>query len=147
MRKSKFPDSQVIAVLKRAQSGELVPDACREMGVSSATFCKWRVKFGGMDVYMMARIKELEDERRPLKKMYMDKKRSIRIEFIQPSMPQQTVCVERFNRPDRYEWLALYHFDNLAEVRDFATRWMWPYNHERTNMALGGITLKQLLAA
>ena len=46
----------------------------------------------------------------------------------------------------RYEWLAQHYFDDLAEVQDFATRWMWSYNHERPNMALGGITLKQRLA-
>ena len=46
----------------------------------------------------------------------------------------------------RYEWLAQYHFDDLAEVQDFATRWMWSYNNERPNMALGGITPKQRLA-
>ncbi len=53
MRKSRFTDSQITAVLKRAEGGELVPDLCREMGVSTATFYKWRAKFGGMDVSMM----------------------------------------------------------------------------------------------
>jgi len=73
-------------------------------------------------------------------------KRSIKIEYIQPGKPQQNAYVERFNRTVRYEWLAQYHFDDLAEVQDFATRWMWSYNHERPNMALGGITPKQRLA-
>jgi putative transposase len=73
-------------------------------------------------------------------------KHSIRIEYIQPGKPQQNAYVERFNRTVRYEWLAQYHFDDLAEVQDFATRWMWSYNHERPNMALGGITPKQRLA-
>ena len=63
VRKSRFTDSQIMAVLKRAEGGELVPDLCREMGVSIATFYKWRAKFGGMDVSMVARMKELEDER------------------------------------------------------------------------------------
>ena len=74
MRKSRFTDSQIIAVLKRAEGGESVPELCREVGVSTATFYKWRAKFGGMDVSMMARMKELEDENRRLKKMYMDEK-------------------------------------------------------------------------
>jgi putative transposase len=73
-------------------------------------------------------------------------KRSIRIDYIQPGKPQQNAYVERFNRTVRYEWLAQYHFDDLAEVQDFATRWMWSYNHERPNMALGGISPKQRLA-
>ena len=63
VRKSRFTDSQIMAVLKRAEGGELVRDLCREMGVSIATFYKWRAKFGGMDVSMVARMKELEDER------------------------------------------------------------------------------------
>ena len=61
-------------VLKRADAGVKVPDLCRELGVSSATFYKWRAKFGGMDVSMMARMKALEEENRRLKKMYLEEK-------------------------------------------------------------------------
>ncbi|WP_134954703.1 transposase, partial [Xanthomonas citri] len=68
--KSRFTDSQIIAVLKQAQAGAPVPELCREHGISSATFYKWRSKFGGMDVSMVARMKELEEENRRLKKMY-----------------------------------------------------------------------------
>ena len=46
----------------------------------------------------------------------------------------------------RYEWLALYLFDSISQVQDFAERWLWIYNHERPNMAIGGITPKQKLA-
>jgi putative transposase len=73
-------------------------------------------------------------------------KRSIRIEYIQPGKPQQNAYVERFNRTVRYEWLAQYLFDSLDEVQRFATRWLWTYNHERPNMALGGFTPIQRLA-
>ncbi|WP_134954520.1 transposase, partial [Xanthomonas citri] len=52
--KSRFTDSQIIAVLKQAQAGAPVPELCREHGISSATFYKWRSKFGGMDVSMVA---------------------------------------------------------------------------------------------
>jgi len=72
--------------------------------------------------------------------------RSIRIEHIQPGQPQQNAYVERYNRTVRYEWLSQYLFATLDEVQDFATRWLWEYNHERPNMALGGITPKQKLA-
>ena len=71
---------------------------------------------------------------------------SIRIEFIQPGKPQQNAYIERFNRTVRYEWLGQYHWSSLEEVQDHATQWMWTYNHERPNMALGGITPKQRLA-
>jgi putative transposase len=73
-------------------------------------------------------------------------RRGIKIEYIQPGKPQQNAYVERFNRTVRYEWLAQYHFDSIDEAQDFATRWMWSYNHERPNMALGGFTPKQRLA-
>ena len=72
MKRSRFTDSQIMAVLKQAEVGTPVPDLCREHGVSTATFYKWRAKFGGMDVSLMAKMKELEDENRRLKKMYVD---------------------------------------------------------------------------
>ncbi len=73
-------------------------------------------------------------------------KRSIRLEHIQPGKPQQNAYIERYNRTVRYDWLEQYLFDSIAEVQDFATRWLWTYNHERPNMGLGGITPKQKLA-
>jgi len=72
MKKSRFSDSAIMAILKQAESGSTVPDLCREHGMSSAAFYKWRTKFGGMDVSMMSRMKELEEENRRLKKMYVD---------------------------------------------------------------------------
>lgn len=72
MKKSRFTDSQIIAVLKQAEAGTSVPELCREHGISSATFYKWRSKFGGMEVSMVARMKELEEENRRLKKMYAE---------------------------------------------------------------------------
>jgi putative transposase len=73
-------------------------------------------------------------------------RRAIRLEYIQPGKPQQNAYVERYNRTVRYDWLAYYLFDTIEEVQEFATRWLWTYNHERPNMALGGITPKQKLA-
>jgi putative transposase len=72
VKKSKFTDSQIIGYIKRAEAGEPVPALCREAGISSATFYKWRSRYGGMDVSMMARVKELEEENRRLKKMYAE---------------------------------------------------------------------------
>ena len=74
------------------------------------------------------------------------KKRGIKIEFIQPGNPQQNAYVERYNRTVRYDWLAHHLFDSVDEVQQFATDWLWTYNHERPNMALGGMTPKQKLA-
>ena len=70
----------------------------------------------------------------------------IRIEHIQPGKPQQNAYVERYNRTVRYAWLARTLFDSINQVQDMATRWLWTYNHERPNMALGGITPMQKLA-
>jgi putative transposase len=74
MKKSRFTDSQIVDSLKRVESGLGVPDLCREMGVSTATFYKWRAKYGGMDTSMMARMKELETENSRLKKMYAEER-------------------------------------------------------------------------
>jgi len=70
VKTSRFSDSQIIAILKQAEAGSPVPELCREHGFSSATFYKWRAKFGGMDASLMARLRELEEENRRLKKMY-----------------------------------------------------------------------------
>lgn len=72
MKKSRFTDSQIIGVLTQAEAGTLVPKLCRTRAISSATFYKWRSKFGGMDASMMSRLKELEEENRRLKKMYAE---------------------------------------------------------------------------
>lgn len=72
MKKSRYSDSQILSILKQAENGCKVPDLCREYGMSSAAFYKWRAKYGGMDVSMMSRMKELEKENRQLKKMYAE---------------------------------------------------------------------------
>ncbi len=56
MKKSKFTDSQIVAILKQAENGAPVPELCREHGLSSAAFYKWRSKVGGMDASLMARL-------------------------------------------------------------------------------------------
>lgn len=72
MKKSRHTDSQIIGILKQAEAGSPVPALCREHDISSATFYKWRSKFGGMDASMVSRVKELEEENRRLKKMYAE---------------------------------------------------------------------------
>ena len=74
MRKSRFSDSQSMAILKQAQSGVPVADLCREHGMSSGLFYQWRSKYGGMDTSMMKRLKELEAENARLKKMYAEER-------------------------------------------------------------------------
>lgn len=74
MKKSRFTDSQILAILKQNESGTPVAELCREHGMSDATFYKWRSKFGGMDASLMKRMKELEAENRRLKKMYAEER-------------------------------------------------------------------------
>ena len=85
MRSSKFSDSQILSILKQNEQGVPVADLCREHGMSSALFYKWRSKFGGMDASMMKRLKELETENARLKKMYAEErlKAEIRQEVIE----------------------------------------------------------------
>lgn len=67
-------------------------------------------------------------------------KRGIGLEYIQPGKPQQNAYVERYNRTVRHEWLGQYIFETIEEAQEQATRWLWTYNNERPNMAIGGIT-------
>lgn len=84
MKKSRFNDSQIMAILKQVENGVPVVQLCREYSMSSATFYKWRSKYGGMDASMMARLKELEEENRRLKKMYADER--IKNEIVQEAL-------------------------------------------------------------
>jgi putative transposase len=74
MKKSRFSDNQILRILRQAESGIPVPELCREHGMSSASFYKWRAKYGGMDASLMRRLKELESENRRLKKMYAEER-------------------------------------------------------------------------
>ena len=74
MKKSRRTDSQILSIIKQNESGTSVPDLCREHGMSTSTFYTWRSKYGGMDVSLMKRMKDLEDENRRLKKTYAEEK-------------------------------------------------------------------------
>ena len=87
MKKSRYSDSQILAILKQAEAGTPVPQLCREHGMSSAPFYKWRAKYGGMDTSMMARLKELEDENRRLKKMYAEER--LKADVLQEAMAKK----------------------------------------------------------
>ena len=84
MKKSRFTDSQIIDALKRVEAGLAVPELCRELGISTATFYKWRSKYGGMDVSLMARMKELEAENARLRKMYVEER--LKAEIVQEAL-------------------------------------------------------------
>jgi putative transposase len=69
MKRSRFKEEQIIAILREQEAGSPTADVCRKHGVSSATFYKWKAKFGGLEVSDARRLKALEDENSKLKKL------------------------------------------------------------------------------
>ena len=69
MKRSRFNEEQIIAILKEQESGVKTADVCRRHGISSATFFKWKAKYGGLEVSDAKRLKALEDENAKLKKL------------------------------------------------------------------------------
>lgn len=74
MKQSRSADAQILSILKQAENGAPVSQLCREHGMSSAAFYKWRGKYGGMDASMLACMKDLEQENSLLKRMYAEEK-------------------------------------------------------------------------
>ena len=72
MKKSKFSEHQIIAILKAVEGGRTVRDVCREHEVSDATYYKWKTEYGGMEAADIRRLRELEEENRLLKAMYAE---------------------------------------------------------------------------
>lgn len=72
MKQKSYSESQIIGILKEAESGIPVPELCRKHGMGNSTFYKWRAKYGGMDASLLQRMKELESENKRLKKLYAE---------------------------------------------------------------------------
>ena len=72
MKRSRFTEEQIIGILREQEAGVATAEVCRRHGVSSATFYKWKAKFGGMDVSEARRLRALEDENAKLKRMLAD---------------------------------------------------------------------------
>lgn len=70
----------------------------------------------------------------------------ITLAFIQPGNPQQNAYVERYNRTVRHEWLEMNEFTSIEHAQEEATKWLWTYNNDRPNMAIGGMTPAMKLA-
>ena len=72
MKSSRYTEPQILAILRQAEGGMAVAELCRAQGMSSASFYKWRAKYGGMDASLISQMKAMEDENRRLKRMYAD---------------------------------------------------------------------------
>ena len=70
MKTSRYTEAQILAILRQAEGGMPVAELCRAHGMSSASFYKWRAKYGGMDASMVSQMKAMEEESRRLKRMY-----------------------------------------------------------------------------
>ena len=87
MKKSRYSESQIISILKQAENGVAVTELCRKHCMSDASFYNRRSKYGGMDVSMMKRMKELEEENRRLKKMYAEER--LKSEIVQEALEKK----------------------------------------------------------
>jgi putative transposase len=72
MKRSRFSEGQIVAILREQEAGASTAELCRKHGVSSATFYKWKAKYGGLDVSEARRLKALEDENAKLKRLLAD---------------------------------------------------------------------------
>lgn len=87
MKTSRFTESQIMAILKQGENGIPVAEICREHGISSALYYRWRSKYGGMDASLINRLKELERENAQLKKMYAEER--LKAEIVQEALSKK----------------------------------------------------------
>lgn len=84
MRKARFTEHQIFAVLKSVEAGRTVKGVCREAGISEASYYNWKAKYGGMEASDIKKMKDLEDENRCLKQMFAD--RSLECDVIEKKL-------------------------------------------------------------
>ena len=154
MKKSRFTEEKIIAILKELEAGVKAAELARKHGVSEATLYNWRARYGGMELSQLRRLKDLESESARLKRMYADLslthqalQDAVDRLFIQPGRPMQNGLIERFNRTYRQEVLNCYVFETLGEVRRMTAEWINRYNEERPHEALGDLPPRRYLMA
>ena len=175
MKKSRFTEPQIIKALKEHEAGRNAQEICRELGITTAAFYKWRQRYGGLKVNELKKMKNADfsipalrlirvlehlKEFRGLPEMIrvdngpefishnLDiwcRENQIKLVFIQPGRPMQNAFIERCNGSIRRELLNAYIFKTISEVRAKAEDWMMDYNYQRPHQALNFKTPVQLL--
>ena len=90
MKTARYSDAQIMGILKQAEGGVPVSELCREHGMSSASFYKWRAKFGGMDASLVTEMKDMAEQNRRLKKMYAEM--SMQNDLLKEALGSATFC-------------------------------------------------------
>ena len=118
MKRSRFSEEQIIAVLKEQEAGMATADVCRRHGISSATFYKWKAKYGGLEVSDARRLRSLEEENARLKRLLADA-------MLDNAMLKE-ISTKKFGRlaPSGRRWLIFRRFSRRASVGP-ARRWAW----------------------
>lgn len=70
MKKTRFTETQIVKAIQEHEKGRDAKELCRELGITTAAFYKWRQRYGGLQVHELKRLKELEEENTRLKRMY-----------------------------------------------------------------------------
>jgi transposase InsO family protein len=133
MKRGRFTEEQIIGVLREQEAGIPTAEVCRKHGISSATFYKWKAKFGGLDVSDAKRLRSLEDET------------GVGWHYIAPGKPQQNGFIESFNGRLRDELLNETLFRSLPHA--CAETWRHDYNNERPHSKLGWMTPRAYASA
>ena len=82
MKRTRFSEEQIIAVLREAESGTAVKDLCRRAGISTVTFYKWKTKFEGMEISEIRRMRLLEEENGRLKRIVAQQALDIDVKLV-----------------------------------------------------------------
>jgi len=124
MKRKRYSDEQIAFALRRAENGTLVEEVCRKLGVSEATFYRWKKQFAGMGVVEIRRLKQLEEENAKLKRLWWRISASTR-------RCCRTFCAEMYGPPRRCKALWVLTFDSLRKcIRPLASGLLLQPGHD-----------------